>query len=227
MIRLDADRMFDSRLARRDWRYAELESLADRLAAFFATARRVRLSPPQLRARFKGEMEASRSAFRNAGEAKLLAMVRPTVRRLDAFLIRRAALFRRRIADRRMVDGHGDLRPEHVYLRGSPRIIDCLEFRADLRQLDPVNELAYFALECRRLSGPELGPRLLRRYCQHTGDRPPGALIRFYAALNALARSRIAIEHLAEPGGRTSRHWTARAAAFLAIAEKESRFLSR
>lgn len=174
-------------------------------------------------ARLKSEMEASRSAFRLAGGAKLLAVLQPTVRRLEAFSTRRAVLFRRRIAERRMVDGHGDLRPEHVFLKGSARIINCLEFRADLRQLDPVNEFAYFALARRA------GTRtcLCWRYRQHTGDRPPGALVRFYAALNALVRSRIAIEHVAEPGARTSRHWTARAAAYLAIAEKESRFLSR
>jgi aminoglycoside phosphotransferase family enzyme len=38
MVRLDADRMFDRRLARRDWRYGEIEGLAQRLARFFATA---------------------------------------------------------------------------------------------------------------------------------------------------------------------------------------------
>jgi uncharacterized protein len=227
MVRLDADRMLDSRLARGDLSHAELEGLANRLAAFFATARPVHLSAPQFCARLKAEIKASRSAFRLAGDPKLLAVLQLVLRRLGSFSIRCAALFRRRIADRRMVDGHGDLRPEHVYLKGSARIIDCLEFRADLRQLDPVNELAYFALECRRLGGPALGPRLLRRYRQHTGDRPPGALVRFYAARTALARSRIAIEHVAEPGARTPRHWIDRAAAYLAIAAKESQFLSR
>ena len=49
MIRLEADHMFDRRIARRDWHYAEIEALAHRLATFFATARAARLTAPQLK----------------------------------------------------------------------------------------------------------------------------------------------------------------------------------
>jgi len=227
MIRLEAERMFDRRIARHDWHYAEIEGLAHRLAGFFATARRVRLSGPELKSRFTEELRATLTAFHAAREKRLLSALKPIARRLDAFMARRVALFRGRIQDRRLMDGHGDLRPEHVYLRDMPRIIDCLEFCADLRQLDPLNEIAYLALECRRLGGPAIEGRLLRRYRAHTGDTAPRELVRFYAALNALIRARIAICHLAAPGSRTPREWTARAATYLAIAAKESRLISR
>lgn len=227
MVRLEADRMFDRRIARRDWRYAEIEGLAHRLAGFFAAARRVRLSAAQQKTRIMEELRATMAAFLGDHDRRLVAELKPIATRLGAFMVRRAALFRRRIQDRRLVDGHGDLRPEHVYLRDLPRIIDCLEFRADLRQLDPLNEIAYLALECRRLGGPAIERHLLRRYRARTGDTAPPELVRFYAALNALIRARIALRHLAEPGGRTPREWTDRAAAYLAIAAKESRLLSR
>jgi hypothetical protein len=55
----------------------------------------------------------------------------------------------------------------------------------------------------------------------------PRELLRFYAALNALVRARIAICRLVEPGTRTPQEWTPRSAACLAIAAKESRLLSR
>jgi uncharacterized protein len=219
--------MFDRRLARRDWHYAELEALAQRLAGFFATAGRVRLSAPQLNAGIKAELHDTLAAFSRAHEPGLLTIMKLIVRRLGSFMLRRAPGFRRRIRERCLVDGHGDLRPEHVYLKGTPRIIDCLEFRADLRRLDPINELAYLALECRRLSGPAIEGHLLRRYRERTGDMPPPELVRFYKALNALVRARIAIRHLDEPGTRTPDEWIARAAVYLAIAAKESRLLSR
>ncbi len=227
MIRLAADHMLDRRLAHRDWHYAELEALAQTLAGFFATAGRVRLSAPQQNAGINAELHDTLAAFSRAHEPGLLTIAKPIVQRLGAFMPRRAALFRRRIRERRLVDGHGDLRPEHVYLKGRPRIIDCLEFRADLRRLDPVNELAYLALECRRLGGPAIEGHLLRRYRERTGDAPPRELVRFYKALNALIRARIAIRHLDEPVTRTPDQWIARAAAYLAIAAKESRLLSR
>jgi aminoglycoside phosphotransferase family enzyme len=227
MVRLDADRMFDRRLARRDWHYGEIEGLAQRLARFFATAARVRLPAIEQRDRLTREVRTTVAAFEAAGEQGLLAALKPIARRLDAFMTRRAALFRRRIRDHRLVDGHGDLRPEHIYLRDTPRIIDCLEFRADLRQLDPVNELAYLALECRRLGGPVIGGRLLRRYRARTGDVPPRELVRFYTALNAIVRARIAIRHIAEPGSRPAAEWLARAVGYIATAAKESQFISR
>jgi uncharacterized protein len=226
MVRLEARWMFDRRIGRRDWHYAEIESLAHRLAGFFATARRVRLSAPQFKTRITEELRTTLAAFRAAHEKRLLAELQPIARRLDAFMTRRAPLFRRRIHDRRLIDGHGDLRPEHIYLRDLPRIIDCLEFRADLRQLDPLNEIAYLALECRRLGGPAIERHLLRRYRARTGDTAPRELVGFYAALNALIRARIAICHLAEPGTRAPREWTARSATYLAIATKASRQIS-
>jgi aminoglycoside phosphotransferase family enzyme len=227
MIRLDANHMFDSRLARRDWHYAELEALAQTLASFFATATRVRLSAPQQNAGIKAELNDTLVAFSRAHAPGLQTIMTPIMRRLVTFMLRRAVLFRRRVRERRLVDGHGDLRPEHVYLKGMPRIIDCLEFRADLRRLDPVNELAYLALECRRLGGPAIEAHLLRRYRERTGDAPPRELVRFYKALNALVRARIAIQHLDEPGTRTPDQWIARAALYLAIAARAARLLVR
>jgi aminoglycoside phosphotransferase family enzyme len=135
-------------------------------------------------------------------------------------------LLRQRIRSRRLVDGHGDLRPEHVYLKGEPCIIDCLEFRADLRELDPVSELAYLALECRRLGGPDITRRLLRRYRSRTRDKAPPEILRFYTGFNALVRARIAVQHLSEPGTRTSKEWANRAVAYLEIGDRESRLLT-
>jgi hypothetical protein len=52
-------------------------------------------------------------------------------------------LLLRRLESARVVEGHGDLRPEHVCLGSTPRIIECLESRAELRLLDPSDKLAF------------------------------------------------------------------------------------
>lgn len=227
MVRLRAERMFDQRLAGRKLRHGDIEPIARHLAAFFASARRVSIGSHTVLDQIKGELDSSLKAFSDLGQLRLLSALKPISRRSEAFLVRRAELFRQRIRDRRLVDGHGDLRPEHVYVNGTPRIIDCLEFRADLRRLDPINELAYLALECRRLGGPAIEGQLLRRYRERTGDAPPKELVRFYTALNAIVRARIAVQHLREPGARSREEWVKRAAAYLAIAAKETRSLSR
>ena len=221
MVRLDAGRRLDKRLADADWHYAELEALAQRLAQFFAGAGRATLGAPAQSAQIRAELRRARAAIQRVGEPRLRSVATPVMRSLDAFVLRRASLFRQRIAERRLIDGHGDLRPEHIYLKGTPQIIDCLEFRADLRQLDPVSEIAFLALECGRLGTLPIAHRLMRRYCQRTGDNPPAALVIFYTALNAVVRARLAVEHSAEPGNRTRAEWIDRAASYLTAARNQ------
>jgi uncharacterized protein len=69
----------------------------------------------------------------------------------ERFLQSRAALLDARVEAGRIVEGHGDLRPEHVYLLDPPIIMDCLEFNRELRLVDPADELPYLAIECHRL----------------------------------------------------------------------------
>ena len=125
------------------------------------------------------------------------------------------------------MEGHGDLRPEHICLGPVPQIIDCLEFRADLRFLDPVDELAFLTMECERMGGRGIGRILFRRYRLRTGDSPPPVLINFYKAIGALIRARIAILHLQESPVRDPAKWPKRAAEYLRIATRAAQHLDR
>lgn len=227
MRRFDPDRMLDRRIASGQWRYGELEALAQRLARFFASGQRSRLTPRDHIGRLRVELRKALAAHRRIGEPRLAHRAASLVRVLDAFIARRERLFRRRVTQGRVIDGHGDLRPEHVCSHGVPQIIDCLEFRADLRQLDPVSEIAFLALECGRLGASPIAGRLLRRYREVSGDRPDQALFRFYTAFNAIVRARLAIEHIADPGARTRAQWIERAESYLAVAARECRLLCR
>ena len=91
----------------------------------------------------------------------------------------------------------------------------------------PSSEIAFLALECDRLGKSPIAHRLMRRYRERTGDRPPLVLFFFYTALNAVVRARLAVDHIAEPGTRSREEWIARAAAYLTIAAKACRRLNR
>jgi aminoglycoside phosphotransferase family enzyme len=225
MVRLPAERMLDRRLARNDWHYADIHTLAGFLAKFFATAQPVPIQPMAYLDRFRAECRASRPAFRSSASAPLQHAVDCVVRLVEAFIERHNDLLLKRLEDRRIVEGHGDLRPEHICLGPTPRIIDCLEFRRGLRCLDPVDELAFLAMECERLSAYGIGRVLFRLYCQRTGDCPAPALIAFYKAISALIRARIAILHLQETPVRDPAKWPKRAAEYLEIARRECRHL--
>ena len=126
-----------------------------------------------------------------------------------------------RAARRRIVCGHGDLRPEHVHLPpapGIPLVIDRLEFSAALREVDPFDELAFLAMECRRLGAAWVGRRLFARCGRLMDDRPPHRLLRLYTAQRALLRAKLALAHLQESPVRDGQRWRAWARWYLGCA---------
>jgi uncharacterized protein len=140
-------------------------------------------------------------------------------------MARNSGLLSRRVEQGGVVEGHGDLRPEHICLGPQPLVIDCLEFRTELRSLDPIDELALLGMECERLGAPEIGEILFCRYYRRTGDDPPPVLTTFYKAVSALTRARLAILHLQQGAVREPEKWPRRAAEYLAIAGRAARHL--
>jgi aminoglycoside phosphotransferase family enzyme/predicted kinase len=102
------------------------------------------------------------------------------------------AIFDERVLTGRIVDGHGDLRPEHICFSDVLVIFDCIEFNADLRRIDVADELAFLAAECDFLGAEWVGPYLLRQYQALSGDEPPDVLWDFYKSYRACVRAKVA-----------------------------------
>lgn len=221
MRRLPADRMLDALImsGRAKTEEAEIRVVARHLAQFFATARPVPISSSDYRARFEQgvredllALSAPRHALpRDRIEALALAQL--------ALLERRPLLFEQRIQAGRIVEGHGDLRPEHICVRQDCAIIDCLEFSRDLRVLDPVDELAFLSLECERLGEPRVGQWFLEAYRDASGDEFPEGLLKFYRVYRALRRAKIAAVHVDDPAVRNPERFAAKARQYLDLVE--------
>ena len=123
-----------------------------------------------------------------------------------------------RVSGGRVVEGHGDLRPEHVFLTDPPAIIDCLEFSRDLRMLDPLDELSFLDLECERLGAPEVGRWFLEAYLDAGRDEAPSNLLVFYRRFRALRRAKVAVWHLRDHERDDVDKWRQRARWYLAAA---------
>ena len=85
-----------------------------------------------------------------------------------------------------IVEGHGDLRPEHVCLTEPIVIFDCLEFNEELRSIDPFDELAFLGMECALLGEPAVGRHLMDRVGERLGPDSAGSS---RAALHGVPRS--------------------------------------
>jgi predicted kinase len=97
----------------------------------------------------------------------------------------------KRARDGRIVDGHGDLRPEHIYFAPSPRVIDCLEFSEELRTIDVADELAFLAMECDQLGATWVGEQILRTYCEINSDQVAPELVEFFKCYRACVRAKV------------------------------------
>jgi aminoglycoside phosphotransferase family enzyme len=105
-----------------------------------------------------------------------------------------------------------------VCLLQPPVVIDCLEFNAALRQVDPFDELAFLGLECELAGAEWIGPRLIDGCAAALGERPDRSLLALYTAYRALLRARLALAHLLEPQPRTPERWQPLARRYMARA---------
>ena len=113
-------------------------------------------------------------------------------RRVGGFLAGRQQLFDRRLTDRRIVDGHGDLICDDIFcLDDGPRVLDCLDFDDLLRYLDGLDDIAFLAMDLEKLGAPRLAELLMNRYADFAGDPAPASLQHHYIAYRAFVRVKV------------------------------------
>lgn len=227
MRRLSECDMLDQAIPAQRVDAGRLNGLVDVLGKFYRRAARVLISPQAHLAGWRQSLAFNRKILLDAR----FGMPAGLVRRIDLvqrqFLHDRRDLLTDRVRTGQIVDGHGDLRPEHIWLGDPPRIIDCLEFNASLRAVDPFDEIAFLTLECERLGSRWAGEYVHDRMLRLLPSHPPEELFVFYRCHRATLRARLAIAHLAEPDGRTPERWPALAHSYLALAAADARRLDR
>jgi len=196
-----------------------IRGAARHLARFYRAAAPAAVTALEQRARLEAGVGGDLEALSAPRYGLPLDRIEALVGAERAFLARRAGLFDERVLAGRIVEGHGDLRPEHIWLDGEPAIIDRLEFDRTLRVLDPADELAFLVLECDRLGAPHVGEWFLEAYIQETGDEPPAALLRFYRVYRALRRATLSARHLDDPTVTDPDRFAARARRYLELVE--------
>jgi aminoglycoside phosphotransferase family enzyme len=216
MRRLPRDRMLDVALARGAVSDEQIAALAEVLSAFYRSLLPVPLSLDDYRNRLAADVEACRKELGDPAHGLAGDSFAGTADALLAFVASESELLEARLRAGRVVEGHGDLRPEHVCLLERPVVIDCLEFNREFRVLDVADELAYLAMECARLGAPGIGDAIFAACCERMGDRVPPRLFGFYYAYRALVRAKIAAWHSKDVPA--AEKWRARARQYLALA---------
>lgn len=223
MRRLPADRMLDYLIRHGPVAPAELHAVAQRLADFYRDARPVRLRGREYRLRIERQVLLNHDVLADARHDLPPDLIAGIFHAQRTFLRDAPEALEQRARDRRIVEGHGDLRPEHICLESPPVIFDRLEFSRAFRVVDPADELAFLAMECERLGAPEVEREFTDAYERTSGDRPPFALVHFYKSHRACVRARLALLHTQELPRHAWTKWLALTTDYLRLASAHAR----
>ncbi len=219
MRRLPAVDMLDAAIGGGRVTEEDVRRFTRSLAAFYRQAEPVAMSSENYRARLRAKVQEDYQALYayvnefNGGELERICNVQRKI------LEREAHLFDARIDARKVIEAHGDLRPEHVCLAPPPVFIDCLEFNRDFREMDIADELSYLAMECEFAGATFIGPIIFETYAQETGDQIEVRLQLFYKSFRALLRAKLAAWHTRDRALEHHQKWLRRAADYIGLAE--------
>jgi len=227
MRRLPTEETLDALYRRGQLRDEHVRQLAGRLAEFYGGLTPLSIEPSEYRQRYEAHVRGNLR--------ELLAVShhcsRNQVLRIHGFQLQllhlRRQLFDERVGCGRIVEGHGDLRPEHICFTQPLAIFDCIEFSVDFRRIDMADKLAFLAAECDFLGARWVGTRLFELVQSLTGDRPPQELVAFYKSYRACVRAKVAALRADQLSGSDRDAAGAEALAHLSLADSYPRPWSR
>jgi len=198
MKRLPSERMLHTAITDGTLRNEWVQHAAEKLVDFYMASIPVRLDAEYFRRKMIKDIELDSGELLDRRLKLKDPLIVAITTDLLHFLIKYAELFDQRIVDGKVIDAHGDLRPEHICLGPDPVIIDRIEFNSELRVMDIAEELSTLALECDILESSATGQLFLNVYRWKSKDKIPDMLIQFYKAKRAFLRAKLSISHLLE-----------------------------
>ncbi|MEF3254236.1 MAG: AAA family ATPase [Deferribacterales bacterium] len=112
-------------------------------------------------------------------------------RTLD-FLEKNRELFIKRLKDGYVIDGHGDLRAEHVYFDDDKLgLIDCIEFNKRFRYNDVVSDFVFLCMELDYSGEVNGSDEMLKGFLSIYNDEGSKQLINFYKCYRAYVRFKV------------------------------------
>lgn len=204
MARLPAERMLDRLLAEDEVGGEAIDQVARLLAGFHAAAATgpgvdehgtpaaVAANVRENFAQTCGSVAASGTAAPGGARTVSPALHAYLEAEAERLLTEDDALLRRRVAEGRIRDGHGDLHAGNVCL--APRgilVYDRIEFSPRFRCGDVACDLAFLAMDLDERGHHELSDRLVARYVEASGDAELVGLLPFYEQYRAIVRAKV------------------------------------
>ncbi len=202
MRRMDENMQMDLLMEQGRVENRDMEGLAEVLADFHRTARKVPggTSFEELLEEFTDIRSVIPFVKKHFGEVASVLLEEVNLW-VPGFL----ETFRGRIRERDrqgyVIDGHGDLHCRNIFLLDPPVIFDCIEFNEDLRSLDMLNEIAFLCMDLERYGRSDLAEVFMGKYLAKNPimhEERDQHLFLFYKMYRANVRIKVACIHQME-----------------------------
>ena len=193
MRQLPREQMLEARLRSGDVSLADVERIAQRIAAFHDEA----ATTPGI-TRLGGLETVRHNVEENFTQTERFVGTLVEQDAYDdittysrAFMDVRKELFKQREATWRVRDCHGDIHAGQVCMIDGVEVIDCVEFNSLYLYSDVASDIAFLAMDLDRYERHDLSTALLEAYVQASGDAGILELTPFFQCYRAYVRAKV------------------------------------
>ena len=168
MRRLKSDKKMDAMLRHQQVKTEDILSLAKTVTAFHKNSPiiTVPFEISEARALFNDVLSIRNFIRAQMGQA-YSTLITQAVRWSNDFLQAHAPDFQGRISEGFKRDVHGDLHSGNIFLYKKPIIFDCIEFNDSYRQIDVIDEIAFFCMDLEANRTKYFSKMFLKEYVSH------------------------------------------------------------
>ena len=193
MRRLPEERMLDQLVAHRRVTRRDMKRIADRLIPFFARAARSRMinrygTPAAVEELVLGNLRECRPFIPGLLSEADRQFIEAAYRQ---FLTLHEPMLAQRVKQRRIIDGHGDLRCENICLSQPVSVFDCVEFQPAFRCGDMANDFAFLVMDLEFRGRYHLAGALVDQYRRRMQDATFEQVLTFYKCHRSLVRGKV------------------------------------
>lgn len=104
--------------------------------------------------------------FENHQFREELDLVNEVIAFSDRFINEYSEAFKRRYTNQMVRDCHGDLHSDNIFIYDDPVVFDCIEFNKAFRQIDVLNEVAFFCMDMEYLHHDDYSDIFMEKYLE-------------------------------------------------------------
>ena len=123
--------------------------------------------------------------------------------KVENFMKKNTALFKKRMTESRVRDCHGDIHSGNIFITDGIYIFDAIEFNERFRYSDVAADMAFLAMDIDFRGRVDLSNFFVEKYVEYSDDQELTELLPFYKCYRAYVRGKVTSFKLKDPNVRS------------------------